>query len=189
MIVPELFAARLILGCVFLASSLGKFRSLRTFADEILDYQLLSSQQARIVAYLLPFVELAVGIFTIIGFSLTIVSIVAIFLLLIFTGAIAINLLRGRHFSCHCFGSFSAMIGPATIARNILLAALAFWMFLYAPVASLNSLAALWRSDIQLFTRLDSIVPLAGTIVLSLIVLFLLGEIDTLLHNSRTELT
>jgi Methylamine utilisation protein MauE len=188
MIVPELFSVRFILGCIFLASSVWKFSSFRTFADEILDYQLLSERQAQIIAYLLPFVELALGLLCIVGFGLGPVSIFAIFLLLIFTGAIAINLIRGRRFSCHCFGSSSAMIGPVTIVRNLALVALAFWMFLHASMTlSFSSLVALWQSEILQFAHVDTLAPLVAAIFLSLGIFFLLGEIDTFLYEYNTS--
>ena len=185
MMVPELFTARLILGCVFLASCLGKFSSFSSFADEILDYHLLSKRQAQVVAYLLPFVELLLAVLTLIGIALAPVSIFVIFLLLVFTGAIAINLLRGRRFSCHCFGSSSAMIGPVTLLRNVLLITLALWMFLHAPVLSITSLIALWQDNIQQLAHLEIIFPLVATTVLSLVILFLLGEMDTIFTDMR----
>lgn len=186
MIASELFSARFILGCIFLASSMGHFFSFRTLADEILDYQLVSRKQAQLIAYFLPFVELAVGLFCIVGFGLAQVSILAIILLFIFTGAIAINLVRGRRFSCHCFGSSSATIGPVAIVRNFALIALAFWMLLHVPMTlSLSSLAALWHSDTKQFAHIDTMVPLAATIILSPGILFLSGEIDTFLYENK----
>ncbi len=190
MIAPVLFSARFILGCIFLASSLGQFSSFRTLADEILDYRLVSRKQAQVIAHILPFVELAVGLFYIVGFGLAPVSILAIILLFIFTGAIAINLVRGRRFSCHCFGNFSATIGPAAIVRNFALAVLAFWMLLHVSMTfSLSSLAALWQSDIQQFAHIDTVAPLTATIILSLAILFLSGEIDTYFYRGKVTLS
>ncbi len=187
---PELFAVRFILGCIFLASSIGKISSFHTFADEILDYQLISGKPAQVVAYILPFVELVVGLLCIMGFPLAPTSILAIFLLLVFTGAIVINLLRGRRFSCHCFGSSRAMIGPITAVRNLILIVLALWMFFSASKTfDLSSLITLWQSNIQQFAHLETAAPLIAAIVLSLSILFLLGEIDTLLLENRQMLT
>lgn len=188
---PELLAARLIMVCIFFVSSIGKISSFRTFANEILDYQLVSGKLAQLVAYVLPYIELAIGLFLLAGFLLTPTSMFAMFLLLIFTSAITINLIRGRRFSCHCFGSSSrAMIGPATLIRNLILVALAFWIFLSVPrTSSLNSLIVLWQSSIQQFTHLDSLAPLAATIILSLGILFLLGEIDAIFYENEQILT
>lgn len=181
-----LLSARFILGCLFLASSWGKFLSFGSLPDEILDYRLLSKKQAHIVAYLLPFAELVVGILAIVGFALAPVSLLAILLLLIFTVAISINLFRGRRFSCHCFGSSGAMIGPATLVRNILLMALACWLLIYAPFTrGLPALVASWKNNIQQFVHLETVLPVLGTIVLSLIILFLLSEIDAVLPTKE----
>lgn len=181
-----LLSARFILGCLFLISSLGKFRSFHSFAGEISDYRLLAAQQAQIVAHLLPFLELGLAGLMLLGFGLGPTSILMILLLVIFTGAIAINLLRGRRFGCHCFGRSSAMIGPAMLLRNALLAALAFWIFLQAPtILNVSSLVTLWRSDIQQLAQIDTSVPLTATIVLSFGILFLLNEIDTVFSGDK----
>jgi uncharacterized membrane protein YphA (DoxX/SURF4 family) len=183
------FAARFILGCIFLTSSWGKFVSFRSLPGEILDYQLLSKRQAQIVALFLPFAELIVGVLSIVGFGFALVSLLAIVLLLIFTGAIAINLFRGSRFSCHCFGNSSTMIGPMAICRNTLLIALACWIVVHSPLTlSLNALVTLWQSDIQQLDHLETFAPVVGTIILSLGILFLLGEIDVLLPK-QSELS
>ncbi len=182
MITSILFAARFILGCIFLASSWGKFISFHSLPTEILDYQLLSNRQAQIVAVLLPFAELLVGVLSIVGFGLAVVSLLAIFLLLIFSGAIVINLVRGRRFSCHCFGSSSAVIGPVTIFRNMLLIGLACWIIANSPFTpSLKALVTLWQNNVQQLVQVETNVPIVGIIILSLGIMFLLSELDTIL--------
>lgn len=54
----ELLAARLVLGVIFLFSSVGKVLSSRALVDAIMDYRLLSRRQARIAAPLLPVSEI-----------------------------------------------------------------------------------------------------------------------------------
>jgi uncharacterized membrane protein YphA (DoxX/SURF4 family) len=190
MLVPELLAARFIIGSIFLMASLGKLSSSTSFKDEVMEYQLLSKNQARMVAYILPFFEMALGALCIIGIELPIVSALLVLLLLIFTVAIVNNLMRGRRFSCHCFGSSGAMIGPVTIARNLILVALAFWILLHTPLTlSFNLLSALWQSDIQQFAHVDIAAPLLATVILSLGILFLLGEIDTIFYEDKVTLT
>ncbi len=180
MVIAELLIARFIIGCVFIVSGLGKLFSFPSLKDEILDYGLpLSDGQVQTVAYSLPFVELILGVLNFVGFSLRIISLLEIFLLLIFTCAIAINVRRGRRFSCHCFGSSSAVIGPMTILRNGLLLALAFWIFLSTSLTvSLVSSVILWHSEMQLVTHIDILIPIIGSIFLSLGILFILGEMN-----------
>lgn len=188
-LVSEVFAARLILGCVFLVSSWGKFLSFPSLTSEVLDYRLLPEKQSRVVAYSLPFVELALAVFIIVGFGLLPVSLLILFLLATFTSAIAINLIQGRRFECHCFGSNSAMIGPTTLVRNALLMGLAFWLLLHSSLTlSFNSFSNLWKDDIRQITDANSIVPVVGVTIISLIILFLLSKIDAILLGSSSVL-
>jgi hypothetical protein len=56
----------------------------------------------------------------------------------------------------------------------------------YAPFTlSLPALAALWQNDIQQFVQLENALPIIGTVVLSLVILFLLSEIDAVLPTKE----
>jgi peroxiredoxin len=78
------------------------------------------------VALLLPLAELAVAVLVLLTPTARIGGIGALALLAIFIAAIAANLALGRQPDCHCFGQLhSAPAGPATLARNGALAALA----------------------------------------------------------------
>jgi uncharacterized membrane protein YphA (DoxX/SURF4 family) len=184
--IPELFTARFILACIFLLASISKFTSFSTLASDISEYRLLSKEQAQAVAYVLPFSELFIGLSCIIGYALTFAAGLMVFLLLVFTGAIAINLVRGQRFSCHCFGSSSSMIGPAMLVRNLILLILASWIFIRVPMtASFSQLSTLWQSDIQQLAHWTILIPLVGTIILLYSILFLLGEIDTYFYGGK----
>ncbi|MGB8345310.1 MAG: MauE/DoxX family redox-associated membrane protein [Ktedonobacteraceae bacterium] len=176
-----LFAARLFLGSTFLIAGLGKRTSSTSFVEEIMEYQLLSNGQAQIAAHVLPFVESMAGILCIVGIGFPVTSSLLVFLLLIFTTAVIISLVRGRHFSCHCFGRSSATIGPATIIRNTLLIVLACWISVLSPLTlNANALVTLWQSDIQQIVHSGTVTPIIGVVVLSLAILLLLSEIDTI---------
>lgn len=86
---------------------------------------------ARLLAVPLPLIELSTAIALIFPNSAWWGSLSALALLLIFTAAIAINLIRGRTPECHCFGQLhSKPIGSGTLVRNGLLAgcaAIALW--------------------------------------------------------------
>lgn len=74
----------------------------------------------------LPIVELSIAVLLLLPNVGWIGVLGALVLLVVFTGAIAFQLLRGRAPDCHCFGQLVASrVGPATLVRNGALAALA----------------------------------------------------------------
>ncbi len=78
------------------------------------------------IAFALPLAEIAIAIALIPGASARAGAVAAIALLAAFTIGISINLAQGRRPDCHCFGQLhSAPVGPATLVRNVLLAAAA----------------------------------------------------------------
>lgn len=78
------------------------------------------------VALLLPLAEFAVAVTLVLTPTARMGAIGALTLLTVFIVGIAANLARGRQPNCHCFGQLhSAPAGPATLARNVVLAAVA----------------------------------------------------------------
>jgi uncharacterized membrane protein YphA (DoxX/SURF4 family) len=94
------------IGVVFVSTGVSKFaqgyaRTLRV----ILGYGLLPSPAARTFALLLPWVELGLGLLLIINFPAGFWNLTAAGLLVLFSSAIALNILRGnRNIDCGCFG-------------------------------------------------------------------------------------
>jgi thiol-disulfide isomerase/thioredoxin len=75
-------------------------------------------------------------------------------LLMLFTVAIAVNLARGRRPACHCFGQLhSSPIGPGTVVRNVVLAAIALFVLSQGPGLSFGgALAAIAASGSMILT-------------------------------------
>lgn len=66
-----------------------------------------------------PWVELGVGAALVFGLVRPFPAVVAIVLLVVFTGLIALRLSQGRRPSCACFGAWSATpIGAGHLLRN-----------------------------------------------------------------------
>ncbi len=176
-----LFVARIVLASIFLIAGMGKLSSSTSVVDGIMDYRLLSRRQARLVAPLLPIVELLLATLLIAGVGLTIAASVASLLLVAFTAAIVINLRRGRRFDCNCFGSSSATIGPAMVLRNSVLISLSIFVAAQAhPLLSIAAIATQWRVDTRMILDLNSFAPLVAAVLLSLSILLLLNEVDVL---------
>ena len=92
---------------------------------------------ATAVAFILPFVELAIAIGLLFS-GTTAVSAGAGFVLLdVFIVAISVNLARGQTHDCHCFGQlYSRPLGWPTLVRNIIFALGAAFVFWQAMLAA-----------------------------------------------------
>jgi uncharacterized membrane protein YphA (DoxX/SURF4 family) len=75
---------------------------------------------------LVPWVELVIGALLVVQFARTVTAVVALVVLVVFTGLLVLRLAQGRRPPCACFGAWSATpIGPRHVARNVVLMALA----------------------------------------------------------------
>jgi hypothetical protein len=127
---------------VFLAASVNKLRSLEIFEGVVYNFRVLPETLVRPVAYILPYLELAVVVALIAPATRSYSGWAAGILLGVFTVAVAINLLRGRReIDCGCFGSghmssdLKQTLSWWLVLRNIVLAGLALWVAA-APAAT-----------------------------------------------------
>jgi len=87
--------ARLILGAIFIYASIDKVLHPEAFAKAVFNYQILPHAFINATAIVLPWLELILGVFLIVGlFREGSVGLVTL-LLLVFLGAMAFNLARG----------------------------------------------------------------------------------------------
>ena len=179
MIIPEVLISQLILGVIFLRAGFSKAFSLRETELHIQDYQLLSGSQAKVVAYVLPFIEIFVGVSCIAGMILPISSILAAFVLFIFCLAIFINLIRGRRFQCHCFGSSKTPIGIPVLLRNLILIILA--LFLVQQSFSYTYLVSWWQVEFGSLTHVDILIPVVMSIAIISGIIAILDGVSLLL--------
>ena len=99
--------ACLILGAIFIYASIDKIIHPAAFAEAIYNYQILPDSLINLTAIVLPWLELIVGLFLIIGlFTEGSVCIVTA-LMLVFFGAMIFNLARGLDIHCGCFSTSS----------------------------------------------------------------------------------
>jgi len=108
------FSARLILGGVFIYASIDKIAYPKEFASIVMKYQILPEKLAIYFAFLLPWVELFLGIFIILGFFVRESAISLSFLVMIFMIAILIRSLAGPIGNCGCFS-----ITPSGTSQSI----------------------------------------------------------------------
>jgi putative oxidoreductase len=115
-------AVRLSLGCMFLYSSLPKIRQPYDFLSSAYNYELVGPKLGLLVAMVLPWAELFVGICLIGGIFVSGALLVSIAMGATFSFTIASALYRGLNISCGCFSASSAeQIGYATLIRAIVI--------------------------------------------------------------------
>jgi hypothetical protein len=115
-----IWTARLTLALVFALSAWTKFSDPERFAGVLADYRVLPEGLVRLMAWAVPTAEAAAVLGLLLAPLGTASGIFAGALLLLFSGAVLINLLRGRtHIDCGCFGSAGRQrIGWGLIVRN-----------------------------------------------------------------------
>ena len=99
-------AARLILGGVFIFASADKIIHPAAFAEAVYNYQILPDTLINLTAMILPWLELILGIFLVLGLWLPPGAALLINLLMVtFFGSLVFNLSRGLDIHCGCFST------------------------------------------------------------------------------------
>jgi uncharacterized membrane protein YphA (DoxX/SURF4 family) len=96
---------RLILGAVFIYASIDKIAHPAAFAKAIYNYQILPIFLINLTAIILPWLELILGLFLVIGLFREGSVCIVTGLLVIFFGAMVFNLARGLDTHCGCFST------------------------------------------------------------------------------------
>ncbi len=133
---------RLLLGGVFLYAGLLKGLNIEEFAGQVAAYQLLSYQWNYIVAAILPFIELIVGLHLIFNRWVRAAALVTAGLCSTFLILLGSLLLRGIEIDCGCFGPQDSSTPLQAILRNLLLLAMAHFVFHLRNHYSLASIDA-----------------------------------------------
>ncbi len=131
-----IWLARLAVGGLFLAACLAKIRDPEAFALAVNRYRILPGEFVNLVAVFLPWLELTSGLALVAG-SRRWRAAGAFFItgmLLVFTVAIALNLVRGIEASCGCFTTRAdaAVSDHWNLLRNASLIALSLTIFFEA---------------------------------------------------------
>ena len=138
---------RAALALLFAAAALHKLRDSAAFRAVVDDYRALPPPLGRAAAALLPWIEVAAAAALAAPFSGSLRAagpLLGAALLAVYTGAIALNLARGRrHLDCGCLGpSLRQPLSAALLARNVVLVGAAFACLLPPAPRSLHALDA-----------------------------------------------
>lgn len=125
---------RFVLGIVFVAASVPKLADLGAFEDAVGNYRILPARAVRSASRALPFLELGGGAALVFGLFVVPVAAVLAVLLILFCGAVALNLIRGRTFDCGCSGGIAPRtIGWPLLASDVALVVTAAVVVVRAP--------------------------------------------------------
>lgn len=111
----------LLLGLIFLTSSVPKLRNPKGFVLTVLAYDILPPTASRLYARLLPPAELFLALLLLTGTALGVAAVLAASLLASFVVAIGVNLVRGRELGCGCFGARERKVGPGLLLQDVVL--------------------------------------------------------------------
>jgi putative oxidoreductase len=114
------WAARLLLGAMFVYAGYAKLRDPFLFEMAVDGYQLLPPAGVIIVARTLPWLEVALGLLLWTGWKLRYSASFTSLLLGAFLVTMGITYARGIEAACGCFGT-SEPISPRTLARDSLI--------------------------------------------------------------------
>jgi uncharacterized membrane protein YphA (DoxX/SURF4 family) len=131
------FVFRLILGGVLLVAGALKVTDPYSSATSVRAYQILPVDLANLLGFILPFAEVAIGIFLIVGIWVRLNAIAGGVLMITFVIAIVQAWARGISLDCGCFGKGGLLDTDELpvwnytleIARDIVLAAFAVYLY------------------------------------------------------------
>lgn len=122
---------RIGLGVLFIAAALPKLHDPYGFAKSISNYHILPLVLERVLALVLPVLELTVGVCLLVGIFDAGASLLVMLLMVVFTTAVGSALVRGLDISCGCFDTAGgAKVGLNKIAENLAFTAFAFWVWI-----------------------------------------------------------
>jgi putative oxidoreductase len=125
---------RLVLGGIFIVASASKIGHGAEFAAQIAGFRILPQPVIAPMALALPFLEVLLGGYLILGLFTRAAAWIAALLLALFDGAIASAVVRGMTVSCGCFGPNDKTVTTwAEVARDAIFVLLAVFVALRAP--------------------------------------------------------
>ncbi len=121
---------RIFIASVFIFSGIEKITSPEKFADAILNYKLFPIFSINLIAIIIPWLELFIGVLLLFGIWIKENSMISFILLILFTVLVATTMLRGLDISCGCFGTkFAQKVGLLKIGENTILMVISYIVF------------------------------------------------------------
>ena len=126
-------AARLILGSVFVYASIDKIFHPQGFAAVIFNYQIVPAFLVNLMALVLPWLELMLGVLLLSGIWLPGAVLGVNLLLALFLGVLIYNKSRGLNISCGCFSTDLSARGLSwqDVLRDVFLSVFSIYLLCY----------------------------------------------------------
>lgn len=124
--------ARLLIGGILIYASFNKIVDPGGFAKAIANYHLIPFGLENIMAIILPWLELIIGLCLIIGVFIDGAAFLVIIMMVVFISAITYAILNGYNIECGCGLKPGELIGIQKIIEDITYLILA-WMILKRP--------------------------------------------------------
>jgi uncharacterized membrane protein YphA (DoxX/SURF4 family) len=168
---------RLALGSIFIWTGATKLGA-GDLGTAISRYGIVPAPVARPLAAILPPAELLLGGLLLLGAFVPVALLAGAVLIGVFATAMVVAMRSGRAIPCGCLGDRSALVGPGTIARNVLfvIAAAAATHVSYSLV--IWNPAAAWDAA-GLIQAPGDAAALAMAVVVAIAVFVALPELDT----------
>lgn len=125
--------ARVVLGAVLLVAGLAKVTDPVGSVQNVLAYEVVGYDLARVIGITLPIVEIALGVLLLVGLLTRASAALGGLLMVVFVVGIASAWARGLSIDCGCFGTGGPVAPEDTtylvdILRDLLLLGLATWL-------------------------------------------------------------
>ena len=130
---------RVYVGAVFVYASMYKINYPGEFAETIASYQLVPYWMVNLMALVMPSTELVSGILMVLGVRTRAAAAAIGAMLVLFSLAILITLLRGIPIGCGCFTSMEDPLEWGTLARDLLWLAMTIHVYRYPSALQLGS--------------------------------------------------
>ncbi len=139
---PSIFflLLRISVGVFFLYTGLSKIVFISGFADDIYNYRLFPEFIINLAAVFMPFFEINLGLFIIIGLWLKETTMLVLLSLLSFIIMISSALIRGLDISCGCFGYGKGQLETTMMMDIAMFIPLAFSLFYKNHILTLDKL-------------------------------------------------
>jgi putative oxidoreductase len=125
---------RIVLGAIFIVAGSSKIGHPSLFAAEIAGFRILPQVVIAPLALVLPYLEVLLGAYLILGLFTRPAAWIAVVLLALFDGAIASAVVRGMTVNCGCFGPNDTTVTTwSEVARDAAFVVLALVVALRAP--------------------------------------------------------
>ena len=126
-------AARIVLGGLLFYAGFNKLMDVQKFSKDISHFRLLPDTLDRVLAIVLPWNEIVVGVMLIVGIWVRTAALASLFFFTVFAIAVTSAIARNLNIECGCLGNADASkVGIATLGKDAIGLALAGFIYLKA---------------------------------------------------------